>query len=68
MPKEKLVRCEQRRHNCVMCQDGCCNALNNTEFKKEDGTTYKCPFYKTIKDILWNYTNSKKLNIQSLWN
>lgn len=52
MPKETLVRCEQRRHNCVMCQDGCCTALNNTEFKKKNGITYKCPFYKTIKDIL----------------
>lgn len=44
---EKLVKCEQRRHDCVMCNSkGNCVALNNTVFKRYDGKTYTCPFYK----------------------
>ena len=47
---ERLVKCEQRRHDCVMCNsNGKCVALNDTTFKR-GRKTYKCPFYKARKD------------------
>jgi len=45
----KYKRCEQKRHDCFGCDsNGCCVVLNDTTFKKRNGRTYKCPFYKTV--------------------
>ena len=52
--EQRLVKCEQRRRDCVMCnRNGKCIALIDTTFKK-NGRTYKCPFYKTQKDVVLN--------------
>ena len=38
--------CEQNHTDCFAYRKGKCKALNNTTFKRYDGTVYKCPFYK----------------------
>jgi len=40
-------KCKQNRHDCFSCdENGRCHCLSNTEFRRANGTTYKCPFYK----------------------
>ena len=53
MRKPNLEYCKQQRVDCV-CRNvyGQCVALNNTTFKRYDGTTYKCPFYKSRAEVL----------------
>lgn len=45
-------KCEQRRHDCFSCDEtGHCHCLNNTTFRRRNGKTYKCPFYKTKAEV-----------------
>jgi hypothetical protein len=45
-------KCEQRRHDCFSCDEtGHCHCLNNTKFQRGRGRPYKCPFYKSRKDV-----------------
>ena len=49
----RFIECKQRKLDCLMCKDGKCIALNNTEFINKE-----CPFYKK-KDIITNIKNIK---------
>lgn len=54
-------KCEQRRHDCFSCDEtGHCHCLNNTQFKKANGKTYKCPFYKSRSEIGEDLINIKE--------
>lgn len=60
----KYKRCEQNRHDCFGCDcDGKCVVLNNTIFKRRNGTTYKCPFYKTVMQAGTNAETLKETDV-----
>ena len=45
-------KCEQRRHDCFSCDEsGHCHCLSDTKFKRRNGKTYKCPFYKPRTEV-----------------
>lgn len=41
--------CKQNQYMCFAYRHGKCKALQDTDFKRKDGTVYKCPFYKPRK-------------------
>lgn len=50
--KATYTRCEQRRFDCFSCDEtGHCHCLSDTKFKKPNGQTYKCPFFKTKTQV-----------------
>ena len=45
-------KCEQRRRDCFSCDETWhCHCLSDTKFKKRNGKTYKCPFYKPRTEV-----------------
>ena len=54
--KGNYKKCKQRLHDCFACdENGYCQVLKNTDFKRRNGKTYKCPFYKKKSDVNYDF-------------
>lgn len=65
MSKQIFPKCEQRRHDCFSCDEtGHCHCLSNTIFRRRNGKTYRCPFYKTKVEVGEDLINTDEVETE----